>query len=52
MKGLKKNKVDKAIQFAEYPTYRALHWYRDIHGNVAKKFTLIKPYQTINNHYK
>ncbi|MDD9158093.1 hypothetical protein PVK64_18180 [Aliivibrio sp. S4TY2] len=47
MKAFKKNRVDKAIQLAEHPTYRALHWYRDTKGNVVKRFTPVKPYQTV-----
>ena len=47
MKAFKRSRVDKAIQLAELPTYRALHWYRDINGNVIKVFTQIKPYQQL-----
>ncbi|MGR6831004.1 hypothetical protein [Aliivibrio wodanis] len=47
MKAFKKTRVDRAIQLAEHPTYRALHWYCDTNGNVIKKFTPVKPYQTL-----
>ena len=47
VKAFKKNRVDRAIQLAEPPTYRALHWYSDTSGNVIKKFTPVKPYQTL-----
>ena len=47
VKAFKKTRVDRAIQLAEPPTYRALHWYCDINGNVVKRFTPVKPYQTL-----
>ena len=47
MKAFKKSRVDKAIQLAEHPTCRALHWYCDTKGNVIKEFTQVKPYQTL-----
>ena len=47
VKAFRKNRVDKAIQLAEHPTCCVLHWYSDTNGNVVKRFTQIKPYQTL-----